>query len=149
MDDDAGGLVAVGAAVFGQGVDQQLPGIGLGQVRLAVGLGDLGGATAHDDAVAALVEDLRDSGVQLLAIGGAVEADADVAGRQVRTVALHAPGSSASLVVQGGVQVPRPGGFVLQGPDRLPVLRRNPVQVSVRISCSGAPSLRAAALSRS
>ena len=101
-------------------------GVGLSEVGLAVGLGDLCGAAAHDDAVAALVEDLRDSRVQLLAVGGAVETDADVAGRQVRAVTLHAPGRAAGLVVQGGVKVPRPGGLVLQRPGRLPVLGRSP-----------------------
>ena len=80
------GLVAVGAAVFGERVAEQFPRVGLGEVGPAVGLGDLRGAATDDNAVAALVEDLGDGGVQFLAVRCAVEADTDVAGEQVGAV---------------------------------------------------------------
>jgi hypothetical protein len=69
VEDDAGGLVAVGAPVLGEGVAEQLVGVGFGQVGSAVGLGDGCGAAADDDAVAALVEDLGDGGVEFPAVG--------------------------------------------------------------------------------
>jgi hypothetical protein len=97
VEHDAGRLVAVGAAVLGEGVAEQLAGVGLGQVGPAVGLGDCRGAAADDDAVAALVEDLGDGGVQFLAAGGPVEADADIAGGQVGVAARHPPGVPPAL----------------------------------------------------
>ena len=118
------------------------------EVGPAVGLGDLRGAAADDDAVAALVEDLGDGGVQFLAVGGAVEADADVAGGQVGAVAGHPPGRAAGLVVQRGVQVPRPGGLVLER-ARVVAPCAVPSQVSRRMICSGHARPRAWALSRS
>src|SRR5262249_36783450 len=77
------------------------------------------GASADNDAVAALVEDLGDCGVQLPAVSGAVEADADIAGRQVRAVTRYPPGRSAALVVQRGVQVPCAGRLILQRAGRI------------------------------
>ena len=121
---DAGGLVAVGAAVFGERVAEQLAGVGLGQVGPAVGLGDFRGAAADDDAVAALVEDLGDGGVEFLAVSRPVEADADIAGREVGVAARYPPGCAAGLVVQRDVQVPCPGGLVLERPREVTSLRR-------------------------
>jgi hypothetical protein len=83
---------------------------------LAVGFGDGRAAAADDDAVAALVEDLGDGGVEFLAVGGPVKANADVAGGKVGVATRHPPGGSAGLVVQRDVQVPRAGGLVLEGP---------------------------------
>ena len=81
---------------------------------LPVVAGDLGGGAADDDAVAELVEDLGDAGLQSLVVGAAVEGDPDVAVVEAGGIARQAPGHAASLVVQGGVQVPGPGGLVLQ-----------------------------------
>lgn len=66
-------------------------------------------------AVAALVEDLGDRSVEFLAVGGPVEADADIAGGQIRIPAHHPPRTAASLVVQRSVQVPRASGLVPAG----------------------------------
>ena len=149
VEHDAGGLVAVGAAVFGERVAEQLARVGLGEVGPAVGLGDLRCAAADDDAVAALVEDLGDGGVQFLAVGGAVEADADVAGGQVGVAAGHPPGRAAGLVVQRDVQVPRPGGLVLERAAEASLPLTVPSQVSRRMTCNGHARPRAWALSRS
>src|SRR5690349_18889229 len=63
VDDDAGRLVAMGAAVFGEGVQEEASGVSEREVGLAVVLGDLCGAATDNDSVATLVEDLGDSGV--------------------------------------------------------------------------------------
>jgi hypothetical protein len=46
VEDNAGGLVAVGTAVLGEGVVEQLAGVGPAQVGPPVGLGDLRGPAA-------------------------------------------------------------------------------------------------------
>lgn len=97
----------------GQGAGQQGADVGGRQVRLAVLAADWRGPAAHDDAVAALVEDVRHGGLQDPSGAGPVEGDADVAGVQVGGGALQPPGDAAGLVVERDVQVPRLGGFVL------------------------------------
>ena len=73
------------------------PTSGIVSGRLPVGLGDLRGAAACDDAVATFVEHLRDGSLRLLAVPRAVEADTHTAGGQVRTVSLHPPRAPPAL----------------------------------------------------
>ena len=102
------------AAVPAERVGEQGLSVAGGEVGLQVVAGDPGRRAADDDAVAELVEDLGDAGLQGLVVGAAVEGDPDVAVVEVGGIARQAPGHAAGLVVQGGVQVPGPGGLVLQ-----------------------------------
>jgi hypothetical protein len=57
--------VAVDTAVLKHGFRKQLASVGLIKMRLAIHLGDPRGTTADDNPIASLVEDLRNSGVEI------------------------------------------------------------------------------------
>src|SRR5229473_1846972 len=101
-------------AVAAQAVGQEHLGVLGGEVRLAVVAGDLRWAAADDHAVAALVEYLRHAGLQGVVADAAVEGDADVTGGQVSGAADEPPRHAPGLVVQGGVEIPCPGGLILE-----------------------------------
>jgi hypothetical protein len=103
-------------AVERQRLHEQVMGIGLFEVGPPILLRACRWAALHHHAVTALVEHLRHRGVHLPAVGGGEERDADIAGRVVGRVSEQPPGNATSLVVQGGVDVPRSGGFILDGP---------------------------------
>src|SRR4051812_36344382 len=80
---------------------------------LSVLSGDLDRAATDDDAIAALVEHLRDAGLQALVVTRPVEGDTDEAGREVAGLPRKPPRDAACFVVQAGEQVPGARCFVL------------------------------------
>ena len=67
----------------------------------------------NDHTIPKLIEDLGDARMQLAVVVGASERHADVAACSAARIANEPPWLPATLVVQGGQQIPRPVGFVL------------------------------------
>ena len=100
--------------VAGQGIVEEVFGVFRRQVRLAVLLGYLRGSSSHDDAFPALVEDLGDARHDARQVERLEKAYADEADGELSRIPDETPRDTACLVIQGGVKVPRPRGFVLK-----------------------------------
>src|SRR4051794_18128138 len=82
-------------------------------MRLSILLRNLRRSAAHDDPFASLVEHLGDARHDLRKVECLVEADSDVARRQLGRVPDEPPRDAPSLIVKGRVEVPRDGRLVL------------------------------------
>ncbi len=86
-----------------------------GEVRLAVIARDMSRAAPDDHPVTAFVEHLRDARLQSVIADGAVEGDTDVAAGEVGGAPEQPPRHASGLVIQGRVEIPPLGGFILEG----------------------------------
>jgi hypothetical protein len=70
------------------------------KVSLPIFLRDCGGSASYNDPFAPLIKDLRHARLQPRSVQSSVEADAHVAGRELRALSPKPPGNAISLIVE-------------------------------------------------